>query len=366
VIFFTAIDPNFSLTVRAFYWIIVFNCIPLLPEDPRKGQLMPSDITEVKRRLLVLLNDQNLVNDYIHQYGLTIDIKHIKAIKEKQEPDTQTANKDSDAGQDPVYEVRVKCPVCFYPRIICNELRAKSQQILPNKFLIPIYSGACGFRTVDYNMIAVTVCPKCLFSSPDKKDFSRSGLYGQTEIKSQISNTILTVLKEKIDERKALLGPVTDYENYFRRPRSVEAAINSYRLAIARAKVEAWYEQPYALYKLGAYTLKIAKILKDSGRENIDQLKEALEYFEEAFKTSNCPLEDLEMQVIYTIVALSIKLSDFKKANSFLSVFANLLNTRTSEMKENPKLSTSTIEKWTDRAKFLWEERENPDLFKYE
>lgn len=328
---------------------------------------MPSDVAEVKRRLLVLLNDQNLVNDYIRQYGPTIDIKHIKAIKEKRESDTATEKSDDSAtGQDPVYEIKVKCPVCFYPRISCNELRAKSQQILTNKFLIPTYNGACGFRTVDYNMIAVTVCPKCLFSSPDKKDFSRSGLHDQGEIKSQIAHGILMIMKEKIDERKALLGSVTDYIDYFKRPRSVEAAIDSYRLAVARAKVEAWHEQPYSLYKLGAYTLKIAKILKDSGRDNTEQLKEALKYFEEAFRTSNCPLEDLEMQVIYTIVALNIKLSDFKKANSFLTVFSNLLNARIAEMKENPKLNTVTIEKWADRAKFLWEERENPDLFKDE
>ncbi len=327
---------------------------------------MPSDVAEVKRRLLLLLNDQNLVDDYIRQYGATIDIKYIKAIKEKREPDTRTENNDDSSGQDPVYEIKVKCPVCHFPRISCNELRAKSQQILPNKFLIPTYNGACGFRTVDYNLIAVTVCPKCLFASPDKKDFSRSGLQDQAEIKSQIANGILMVLNEKINERKALLGSVTDYLNYFKRPRSVEAAIDSYKLAIARAKAEAWYEQPYSLYKLGAYTLKIAKILKDSGKDNSEQLKVALEYFEDAFRTSNCPSEDLEMQVIYTIIALNIKLSDFKKANSFLTVFSNLLNDRTAEMKENPKLNTVTIEKWADRAKILWEDRENPDLFKDE
>lgn len=327
---------------------------------------MPSDVVEVKRRLMVLLNDQNLVDDYIRKYGPTIDIKNIKAIKEKREPETRTENDANSTGQDPAYEIQVKCPVCNHPKVSCNELRAKSQQILPNKFLIPTYNGACGFRTLDYNMIAVTVCPNCLFSSPDKKDFSRSGLHGQAEIRSQIAHGILMTLKEKIGERKTILGSITDYESYFKRPRTVEAAIDSYKLAMARAKAEAWYEQPYALYKLGAYTLKIAKILKDSGKENRDHLIEALEYFEEAFRTSNCPLEDLEMQVIYTIVALTIKLSDFKKANSFLTVYTNLLNTRTAEMKDNPKLNTVTIEKWADRAKFLWEERENPDLFKEE
>ncbi|HEX3020207.1 MAG TPA: DUF2225 domain-containing protein [Chitinispirillaceae bacterium] len=327
---------------------------------------MTIDVIEVKRRLQVLLNDQNLVNDYIRQFGPTIDIKHIKEIKEKRESNTRTENVDESVGQDPVYQIQVKCPVCNQTKIECNELRAKSQQIIPNKFLIPTYFGASGFKTVDYNMIAVTVCPRCLFASPDKKDFCRIGTSGPSENKSQIAHSILMTLQEKIGERKALLGTITDYENYFKRPRSDESAINSYKLAIARAKAEAWYEQPYSSYKLGAYTLKIAKILKDSGKENKDQIMEALGYFEEAFRTSNCPSEDIEMQVIYTIVALNIKLSEFKKANSFLAVFTNLINARTAEMRENPKLNTVTIEKWADRAKFLWEERENPDLFKDE
>lgn len=327
---------------------------------------MTINVTEVKRRLLALLNDQNLVNDYIRQYGPTIDIKHIKSIKEKTEKHSKNDVSDSEVGQDPVYEIKVKCPVCNQTNISCNELRAKSQQIIPNKFLIPTYQGASGFKTVDYTMIAVTVCPRCLFASPDKKDFARSATSSQAEIKSQLAHGILLILQEKIGERKALLGSITDYENYFKRPRSEESAINSYKLAISRAKAEAWYEQPYALYKIGAYILKIAKIIKDSGKDNREQLIEALGYFEEAFRTSNCPVEDIEMQVIYTIVALNIKIGEFKKANSFLGVFTNLINTRTAEMRENPKLNTVTIEKWADRAKFLWEDRETPDLFKNE
>ncbi len=43
---------------------------------------MAIDVAEVKRRLQTLLNDTNLVNDYIRQFGPTIDIKHIKAVKE--------------------------------------------------------------------------------------------------------------------------------------------------------------------------------------------------------------------------------------------------------------------------------------------
>ncbi|MDO5576925.1 MAG: hypothetical protein Q4F84_07580, partial [Fibrobacter sp.] len=89
----------------------------------------------------------------------------------------------------------------------------------------------------------------------------------------------------------------------------------------------------------------------------------ALNYLEEAFKTSNCPLEEIEMQVIYLIVALSIKLGDFTKANSYISVFNSLHSARVLKMKEDPKLNTVFIDRWSDKAKILWEDRETPDLF---
>lgn len=321
---------------------------------------MTIDVNEVKRRLLVFLNDSNLVNEYIRQYDPIIDIKNIKAIKEI------TANAlhgetAASVGTDPLYNLEVKCPVCNKENIIRYELRAKSQQITQNKFLVPLYNGAPPYRTVDYTMVAVTVCPRCLFASPDKKDFIYAGVKEQN--KTQLSSNVLMTLQEKIGERKGLLKPGCDIETYFGRNRTREAVIDSYRLAIARAKVEAWFEQPYSLYKIGAANLRIAKITKDAGIDNSDSLRDALHYCEEAFKASNCPSEEIEMQVIYTIVALYLKLNDHKKANSYIGVFNNLHNTRTAEMRSDPKLTLTIIDKWSEKAKFLWEDRDRNDLF---
>jgi uncharacterized protein (DUF2225 family) len=323
---------------------------------------MTIDVAEVKRRLLVFLNDQNLVNEYIRQFGPTIDIKNIKAIKEAKSAALQSEGTES-VGNDPIYDMYVKCPVCNREDITRYELRAKSQQITQNKFLVPIYNGAASYRTFDYTMLAVTVCPRCLFASPDKKDFIRMGITRQNENKSQLTGNILMTLQEKIGERKSLLKTGCDPASYFGRSRTREATIDSYRLSTARAKVEAWYEQPYSLYKLGAYSLRIAKILRDAKLDNSAFLKEALNYNEEAFKTSNCPSEEIEMQVIYTIVALYLKLGDQKKANSYISVFTNLKNARLAEMRDNSKLTTTTIDKWADKAKYLWEDRNVEDLF---
>jgi uncharacterized protein (DUF2225 family) len=321
---------------------------------------MAIDVIEVKRRLNVLLNDANLVNEYIRQFGPAIDIKNIKAVKEAKAQSIMTP--DAGAGDDPLFEIKVVCPVCNREGIVCYELRAKSQQIIKNKFLVPSYEGMSGFKTVDYSYLAVTVCPRCLFASPDKKDWNRSD--GTT--KSQIPGNVVMTLQERIGERKTLLKSITDVEGHFRRPRTKDAAIDSYNLAMARAHVEAFYEQSYAMYKLGAYSLRIAKILKDTGSDNREALREALGYYEEAFRTSNCPTEEIEMQVIYSIVAICLKLEDQKKANSYIGVFSNLHNDRVIEMKDNPKLNLILIDKWTDKAKYLWEDRDRADLFKDE
>ncbi|MBD3316762.1 MAG: DUF2225 domain-containing protein [Chitinivibrionales bacterium] len=322
---------------------------------------MTIDVAEVKRRLKALLNDTNLVNEYIRCYGPTIDIKNIKEVKEKRARSLRATEEGN--GEDPIFEIQVTCPICNQEEVTCYELRAKSQSIVHNKFLVPLYKGALGYRTVDYTLLSATVCPRCLFASPDKKDFTRPAGTSVPESKSQLSSNAVMALQEKIGERRAFLKNVSDYEGYFARPRTDDAAIASYRLACMRANVEAWFEQPYSLYKLGAYSLRIAKIIKDGGGDNREVLHEAMGYFEETFRTSNCPAEELEMQVIYSVTALALKLGDPKKANSYLGVFANLKNSRLTEMKENPKLNTATIQKWEDRARRLWEDRDEADLF---
>lgn len=325
---------------------------------------MTIDVAEVKRRLFALIKDENLVNEYIRTYGPTIDIKNIKAIKEKKSE--AVSNIEEGVGNDPIFEIKVACPVCNQPDITCYELRAKSQQITMNRFQVPYYRSAPSYKTVDYTLIYVTVCPRCLFASPDKNDFIRKSNTSKEVKRSQINSTLLITLQEKIGERKALLKTISDYENYFKRPRTNEAAIASLRLAMSRAQVEVWHEQPYSLYKLGSYALRIAKIIKDMEGDNREVLREALQYFEEAFRTSNCPAEEIEMQVIYTIIALNLKFSEQKAANSYIGVFSNLKNNRLADMKTNSKLNCNTIDKWSEKAKYLWEERDNLDLFKKE
>lgn len=321
---------------------------------------MAVNVQEIRKRLSTVLGDENLANEYLLRFGPKMDIKNIKKLKEEKKAETR---EEDGPGDDPIYEIKVKCPVCGMEGIVSYELRAKSQTTTYNKFMVPQYEGAMGYRTVDYARIAVTVCPRCLFASPDKKDFVSSSTTVKN-IPSQIPQNTIMTLQERIGERKAFLKGVSDPAAFFKRPRSNNAAILSYRLALLRANVEAYYEAPFSYYKMGAYVLKIAHVMKDGGKNNEDSLLEAVSYLADSFRLSNSPSEEIEYQSLYTIVALYLKLGNDKKASSYLGVFDRIQNDLKGRMREDPSIKLNAIEKWSTRTKDLWEDRQNPDLFK--
>jgi len=345
---------------------------------------MPVDIMEVKRRLLTLLQDVNLVTAYLKRFGPVINAKNIKEIKYGGKGAGLTkaaaglAPKKPDAGaakggpaapaetageQDPIYEMSVNCPICGRTKITNYELRVKTQQILQTTLLVPVYVGASGYATVDYTRLAVTVCPDCLFASPDKKNFNYPSFTGTSEEKSSLPIGVIMNMKDSTEERKKLLPEALGKPDYFKRERSAKVAIESYRLAMARAEVEAELLQPYANYKLGSCMLKIAYIQKCEKQDDTESLKEALKHLEKSYSASECTSEEIEMQVLYLIVALNIRLGDPNTANIYLTSFGKLLNERVAQMKKDPSLTEKWIEKWQDKARYLWEEREDPSIF---
>jgi uncharacterized protein (DUF2225 family) len=265
--------------------------------------------------------------------------------------------------QDPVFSSTVNCPICGHTGIVCYELRAKSQQVVQTVFLVPVYSGSSGYQTVDYTRLSVTVCPMCLLASPDKKNFNYPSITGKGEEPSSLQASVIMSLKEKIEEHKLLLPDALGNVDYFKRERSAQVAIQSYRLAMARAAIEAELQQPYSYFKMGSYALKIAYLMKCEGQDDTGPLTEALGLFETCYQKSECPSDELEMQVVYLNVVLPIRLGDFGKANSYLNSFSKLKTDRIEAMKKNPALNTKWIEKWEDKSRYMWEERENPKYF---
>lgn len=316
----------------------------------------------VRKKLDVLLKDEVLVEKYLRVFGPKLDMNHITKIKQdamRSAPDGSQGEKD-----DPTYQIKVKCPICNQADITCFEIKAKSLTTAPDRFLVPRYAGVKPFRTINYSLFAVTVCPSCLFASPDKRDFTTFSVQTRTENKSQLGPFVLEGLRKKIEERKGIIN-VLDFTSFFRHPRNVEAGIASYRLAIHRALVEATLETPLAWYKAGMYALKVALLIRDSGGNDDAMLKEALDYLAKSFRASELKHPELEYQLVYLLSALYLRLEDPTQCQNYMGVLDKWKSEQAKEAKDNPAINTAHVDRWLDKAKELWTDRETPDLWKH-
>jgi uncharacterized protein (DUF2225 family) len=317
----------------------------------------------VRKKLEVLLKDEMLVQKYLRVYGPKLDMNNINKLKQDQ---LKTGSPEGASGDqnDPIYIIKIKCPVCSQAELACHELKAKSLTANLDKFLVPRYVGVKPFRTVNYTLMAVTVCPSCLFASPDKKDFLTFSVQARTENKSQLTPFVLEDLRKKVDERKALIN-TPDFAAYFQHPRGVESAIASYRLCIHRAMVEASLETPLAWYKAGMYSLKIALLLRDGGKDDEAVLKDASGYLSKSFQQSELKNPEMEYQLLYLICALYLRLGDQAQCQNYMGVLDKLKSELTKAAKDDPKITTAHVDRWLDKAKEMWTDREIPDLWKH-
>jgi uncharacterized protein (DUF2225 family) len=317
----------------------------------------------VRKKLEVLLKDSVLVERYLRTYGPRLDMSFVAKIK--QSVVSETAGVTMGAADDPTYQITVKCPVCNQSDIVCHELKAKSLTMTPDRFLMPRYSGVKGFKTLNFSLASVTVCPTCLFASPDKRDYVTFSVQARTETKSQLGPFILDELRKKVDERKAKVGSIADFAAFFKHPRSVSAGIVSYQLAIHRALVEASLETPLAWYKAGMYGLKIALLTRDAGKDDEVILKEASDYLGKSFRCGELKVPEMEYQLIFTICALYLRLGEQTQCQSFMGVLDKRRSDLDKLAKEDPSITTAQVEKWIDKIKDMWTDRDDPDLWKH-
>lgn len=332
---------------------------------------MSVDILEVKKRLNVFFkNDHNLINKYLELYGPVLNIKHINAIREDysniENKNTQPTNSESNAdeGYDPLFQTKLKCPVCKLEGIQGNELRAKSQIVFKDQFETPIYRGTNGFRTCNYSLYSITVCPKCLFASPDKKDFMwyKTSMHSYQE--SQLSARTLSDLIDTIGERLTIFEDFQDKHLIFQHPRSWNTAILTYKLALERVKVELRTEEFYALYKQGSYWSKIALLERQNNVDDESSLEMALTSFKEAYLKSDFPSPNLEFQTCYVIYKILLRFDQTKEARDYLGSMERIKTELENEKKRGGGSdSLGSLLKWIQKAKEFWEDREQDDIW---
>jgi uncharacterized protein (DUF2225 family) len=243
-------------------------------------------------------------------------------------------------------------------------LKAKSLTSAPDRFQVPRYTGVKPFRTVNFALFAVTVCPSCLFASPDKRDFVTFSVQARTENKSQLSPFVIEELRKRVEDRKKLIT-APHFGDFFAHPRSPETTIAAYRLAIHRAQIETSLETPLAWYKAGMYALKIALLQRDSRKDDTETLKEGVKYLSHSFKASEIKQPDLECQLLYLLAALYLRLGEQAQCQSYMGVLEKWKSEIGKGKGDNPDMTVAHVDRWLDKIKELWTDREQPDLWEH-
>jgi hypothetical protein len=327
------------------------------------------DETGVRRRLKIMLGSELLADVYIKRFGYTIHIAKINGLKLAMEyrekmrnggvaEEPVKADPETD-WHDPIYEIQVKCPACFSPVPYWDQ-KARALASSLDMFHMPVYKPVGTFRAVDYNLIAVSICPQCFFASPDKKDFIGKDSARMREVPSRIQQGELAAILSSGDQRTSMLeesGLDVTQERIFTRERTPKGALFAYDLALQRALVETQRSVPFALFKMGGYALKQALIARSYGLDETPCLEAALAHYLKCFETSNAPGLQYEGQCLYEIIALHVRLGRVKEAGAYVAV---LEKTKA----EAPPPPDIPFVRWYNAARELWTDRDNPDLWK--
>lgn len=314
-----------------------------------------------------MLGSDALVETYIGRYGFRIDGQKTEALKAEFESIRKASLEEMQieetASDDPVFNVFLKCPACYLARIPSYDLKAKSLQILTDRFGMPHFRKTSRFQEVDFNLLSVTICPQCLFASPDKRDFIGRDPARGGEIPARLHQGDLAVILAAADERSNWLADqkLDIIQDLMVRTRTPAAGIAAYELAIMRSRIEFSRNVPFSVYKSGGYTLKQATIASTYEMDPVPYYEKALQHYLTCFERSNAPGFQFDGQVLYLIIALALRLGNLDVAGSYLAVLD-----RTKARVEIANVDAQTrqvFDRWYNSAREIWSDRENPDLF---
>ena len=321
------------------------------------------DENGVRRRLKIMLGTDKLVEEYIKLYSFRIDITKVKAMRSVTEKVLNISAPGETAADDPVYTVFLKCPSCYMTNLPSFELKSKSLQVLTDRFGMPHYRAQGKYRVVDYNLLSVTVCPQCLFASPDKRDFIGRDPARASEIPPRLHQGELAAILAVADDRGNWLSAqkLDPMEDLIPRTRTPAAGMASYELAIQRAEIEFKRNVPFSAYKIAAYTLKLATIAETYEMDPQPYLVKALKGYLTCFERSNAPGFNYEGQVLYQVIALALRLNQMEIAGSYIGVL-DRSKVRVESGNVDAAILASFL-RWYKASRDIWADRDNPDLW---
>ncbi len=222
----------------------------------------------------------------------------------------------------------VGCPACTEPGLTFWHLRTNTMHRGENLFGVPHYHASFpGYDFCDFNLLRVTVCPRCFFASAREKDFLQSpGENAHFDVhrfnrhwESQFKR-----LKHELHNFPQSFGKV------HRKP---EHAVQAYEIAVGTMRtLNRLHENEEFLWEIVRLRLIQAEMSMQLKRrdEAQKQLKDALELL----KAGNSKFSDeREIQVLLSKFLLH---NYFRESDAALSCYKQLRNLK-------PKANTGTL-----------------------
>ncbi len=220
---------------------------------------------------------------------------------------------------------RLLCPFHETPVAVDHYvLRTGKIQTDTNFFDLPIYKSAvAGADYVDYNLLGVAVCPRCLFASNHPGYFTDPA-NGKDKSHAHSAAT-RTAIARTAGGRLQMAGELS--KDFFTESRSLVSALTSYELAVHAGKtlLDCNPEVPsIELLRLGNYHLRLAHLHDVAGsgdKVRGSHFDAASDWLRRAFTV----LEGAHLyKTIYQLVAVSVSFGDDRSAHRYLTRLSGL------------------------------------------
>jgi DNA-binding response OmpR family regulator len=250
---------------------------------------------------------------------------------------------------------RLECPFHETP-VSLDHFVLRTGKILTDAsfFDLPVYKSAVsGADFVDYHLLGVAVCPRCLFASNNPEHFADPGNHkAKTGVHPPATKRVVA---EAAGARLQMAGELP--QDFFSPYRSVASAIVSYELAIASSKTllaRDRHAHAFELLRLGNYHLRLAYLHDLNGAgENAQrtQYAGATGWLREAFTVlDGAPL----YKATYQLVAIGLASGDDRGAYQYLTRLAELQRQPVDAVPDRPAL-----DRYLARCRLAWEDRDH-------
>ena len=269
------------------------------------------------------------------------------------------------ASNNSLLQHRVLCPFHDVPVEARRfSLRMGKMECTVNFFDIPVYTKPIGHADpIDFHRLCVTVCPECLFASPDPGCFLPVLPLGKSALKhpphpAHAPHARLAVMA-RAAERRQLAGPLP--ESFFTEHRTPGDALLAYHLAIASSQAlqsSGAINAGDELVRQGNYHLRMAHLhetqppLTDPAGPTSaasDHIEHAARLLRDAFSTLP---ESALPRNISQVVATGIYLGEDREVHQYLGQLAKLR-----QQTADPS-ARQLIDRYLVRGARAWEDRE--------